>query len=196
MVVTWVFTKVIAHIALHLQMMIIIMMKQQNTHLLKALLLDKINSVKSKLLFLLFMLGTHLAVGQIEKIEWNKSTLPIQESFRLYSIKEINLNDSIYYIKELLFNDGKNQVRFKNDSIYAVFNFTECSATYCNPRIIDIMERVINDSFRYTNDRYNDLSLKIQFYEKYFGKLEMDGECAIFTPVEKPPKMVECKIKK
>lgn len=173
------------------------MMKQQyKPRLLKALLLEKINLFKSKLLFLLFVLGTHLAVGQVENINWSRSNLKAQESFRLYTITNNQYKDSISQTIELIFNDGKNQVKFKNDSIYVVFNFTECSATYCNPGIIDIMNKVINDSFRYTNDRYNDLSLKIQFYEKYFGKLEMDGECAVFTPVEKPPKMVECKIKK
>lgn len=152
--------------------------------------------MKNNLFLLLFMLVTHLAVGQVEQITWFRSTLPVQESYKLFTNEKTTINDSIYFTKQLLFNDGKNEVRFKNDSVYTTFNYSECYTTYCNPKTIDIMEKVLDNAFRYTNDRYSESLLKLQFYEKYFGKLEINKECATFTPVANPPKMEECKIEK
>lgn len=143
-------------------------------------------------LLTLFLFLFQIGYGQISIVTLiDKDSLPLDYVFSMFDRYD---STNIVY-RDLVFTTEYSTVSFKGDLLYLNHNLTDYPTTQINPKVVEIISIVLKKTMTEQYDRYNEAILKVQFYEKYFGKLENIGECAIFTPVADPPKMIECTIK-
>lgn len=112
----------------------------------------------------------NLSVGYTDTIEMN---ITFQTDSGTVTIKKTGIS--------LFYSDG-----FGED-FYADF-------TTLHPRVFNIINTVVSNSFKYQNNNNEQLYRKVKFYEKYFGKLEgdMNDDCIQWVPVVKQPEFDPC----